>query len=636
MECLKDKFTGGVLLGGRYQTISPLNHGSFGMVFMAQDLVSNETVAIKCMPKMSTSDDDTYYSIDEKSEESVLHGRLGSHPNIVNFLNSFETEFHKYLVLEYCEQGDLYEAIRHGHGPLETEHVRQFMLELVDAVDYAHSKDVYHRDIKPENIFLTKDGTLKLGDWGLATTDKWSYEMTVGSDRYMAPEQFDSAGAGYSPSQADIWAIGICLLNILFSRNPFTTPTEADPLFLDYSRDKQSLFDVFPSMSQDTYEVIVQCMNLDPRRRSLVGARDALLRLVSFTAQDEVLDDFCSAEKATLATANREPLRTPSIQSPQAEAGAFPWAKHLHTSPHAGRQLSVIRDDESYTEELFPKSEGTAADWCSAAVKTPMSSMVDSHWGASMKSFALNPITRRAKVSPMAGSLPIAMAKPVAMSMSTVFGRKDAVSKSWSDMWDEDEDEEEGLEQQLKMLQELNSRTWSQESKHEVKEEAKEEPVPELELDMGMELEMDLEQEPEPVSHTHDIRGDVDDDLVADGFFFHETPAIKRHITLTPRYSPPPKRSPLDKWAALGERRRGQPTTLDSFTSPDSKPRRHFGFGYKSYEAGVWDHSNYNNKLGVKHHQQDKVKDPWSKGKDWNWRRDRRTDLGDVEWVGGW
>lgn len=304
MECLKDKFTGGVLLGGRYQTISPLNHGSFGMVFKAQDIVTNEIVAIKCMTKRSAApESEAEFAVDDKSEEFVLHSRLGSHPNIVNLLGSFETESHIYLVLEYCGQGDLYEAIRHGHGPLETEHVRQFMLELVDAVDYIHSKGVYHRDIKPENIFLTDDSAMKLGDFGLATTDKWSYEMTVGSDRYMAPEQFDSAGAGYSPAEADIWAIGICLLNILFSRNPFTTPTEADPLFLDYSRDKQSLFDVFPSMSQDTYEVIVQCMNLDPKRRSLVGARDALLRVVSFTAQDEVFDDFCGADKATVATA---------------------------------------------------------------------------------------------------------------------------------------------------------------------------------------------------------------------------------------------------------------------------------------------------------------------------------------------
>ncbi|KAK5997412.1 Serine/threonine-protein kinase ksp1 [Cladobotryum mycophilum] len=371
MECLRNKFSGGVLLdGGRYQTISPLNHGSFGMVFLAQDLFTNQTVAIKCLTKRSAPNDAGLdLAVDDRSEEFALHNGLASHPNIVNLLDKFETDSHLYLVMEFCSQGDLYEAIRNGHGPLQTEHVRQFMLELVDAVAYIHSKGVFHRDIKPENIFLTQDGAMKLGDFGLATTDKWSYETTVGSDRYMAPEQFDSAGAGYSPAEADIWAIGICLLNILFSRNPFTTPTEADPLFLDFSRDKQSLFDVFPTMSQDTYEVIVQCMNLDPKRRSLEGARDALLGVVSFTTEDESLDDFCCAEKSTVASAHREPLRTPSIQSPQVEGGAFPWAKVLHDAP-ARRQLSAIPDDESYTEDLFSKS-GETADWCSASIQTP-------------------------------------------------------------------------------------------------------------------------------------------------------------------------------------------------------------------------------------------------------------------------
>lgn len=621
MNCMRDSFTGGVLLNGRYQTLSPLNHGSFGMVFTAQDLMTEQTVAIKCMAKSNASAAaiGSDFAVDEKSEELALHTRLASHPNIVNLLDSFETEAHLYIVLEFCAQGDLYEAIRHGHGPLETEHVRQFMLELVDAVDYIHSKGVYHRDIKPENIFLSQDGTMKLGDFGLATTDEWSFEMTVGSDRYMAPEQFDSAGAGYSPAAADIWAIGICLLNILFSRNPFTTPTESDPLFLDYSRDKQSLFDVFPSMSQDTYEVISTCMSLDPRKRSLDAAREALERLVSFTTQDEALDDFCCADKATIASADREPLRTPSIQTPVVDTGAFPWAKALHATPRKPiRQLSVIPDNESYTEELFPKSE-ESGDWCSAAAQTPsMSSMLGSTLGASLKSLAIP--AGRAKAAPVAGSLPIAMAKPMNLSMSTVFGRRnDTISKSWSDMWEEDEEEDFELEQQLQKLQELNSRTWSHESKTdgEAKKTEKAVAVP-----------------------SHGIKGDVDDDLVADGFFFHE-PSVNK-TPATPRYSPPPKRNNnVDKWAALGDRRR----KTASDTTPEVK-RRHFALGHnnnnnKTYEAGVWDHSN--SPFQQSQHKQHWGKDrsvkgasPWLKARDLDWRRGGRTDLGDIEWVGGW
>lgn len=606
MECLRGEFRPGHLLdGGRFQTISPLNHGSFGMVFMAQDLASNQPVAIKCLTKKAGQGDSCHeFAVDERSEELVLHRAISPHDNIVNLIHSFETESHIYLVLEFCGQGDLYEAIRNGHGPLQTEHVRQFMLELVDAVEYIHSKGIYHRDIKPENIFLTQDGAMKLGDFGLATTDKWSYEMTVGSDRYMAPEQFDSAGDGYAPAEADIWAIGICLLNILFSRNPFTKPTEGDPLFLDYSRDKQSLFDVFPDMSQDTYEVIVQCMNLDPRRRSLVGAREALMRVISFTTEDESLDDFCGAEKATVASANREPLRTPSLQSPQVETGAFPWTRALHATPQrVGRQLSAIPDDESYTEDLFSKSEDTV-DWCSGAPLTPsMSSTLESHLAPSMKTLTINRPMQRPKISPAAGSLPITMAKPLMPSMSSVFGRREAVSKSWSDMWDEDEEEE--IEQQRESLKALNSRTWSQESGRDAKKE-----------------------NIEPVEAAQ-INGDVDDDLVADGFFFHE-PILPKPSPRVAKYSPPPKRSNFDKWAALGERRRGG-SMMDNDKPPALKHRRSFGFGYKSNEAGVWDHST-TLRSGLK----ERVKEsPAGKGRDSNWRH-RRGDLGDIEWVGGW
>ncbi|KAI0180283.1 kinase-like protein [Hypoxylon sp. FL1284] len=642
MECLRNKFQDGVVLDGRFQTLSPLNHGSFGMVFMARDLKTNELVAIKCLTKKSAACDiGIEFAVDERSEELLSHRRLGAHPNVVNLVHSFETDAHVYLVLEYCSRGDLYEAIRMGFGPLETEHVRRFMLELVDAVSYMHSKGIYHRDIKPENIFLTDSGSMKLGDFGLATTDRWSYETTVGSDRYMSPEQYDSAGAGYSPAQADIWAIGVCLLNILFSRNPFTAPVESDPLFLDFSRDKQSLFDVFPTMSQDTYEVIVECMNLDPSKRSLVGARSALRRVVSFTILDEALDDFCTAEHATLASANREPLRTPSIQSPQMDQCAFPWAKALHASPpQAIRQLSAIPDDESYTEDLFSKSAETA-DWFSGSVQTPsISSVLTSNLAASMNSLNVSrplevPTRTAAKVSPMAGSLPITMSKPrpTLSSMSMVFGRKDAVSKSWSDMWDEDvEEDEEERARQLQALKQLNSRTWSQESKEATR-------TPQQDQVSLQQAPASDNEKPEasPVNDT--ISNDIDGDLVADGFFFHEPVAVEQPQQFPTRYSPPSKRNYMDKWAALGERRRAYTGDSDEPRSPESnKTKRQFGFGLHNLHGagmGFWDTANqYNHKWNRDRTTSREC--PWNRGRDWNWRKERRHDFGEMQWVGHW
>lgn len=686
MECLRDTFANGVVLGGRYQTISPLNHGSFGMVFMAKDTRTNKTVAIKCLTKKSAAPDAFLdFAIDDNSEELALHSRLGSHPNIVNLVDSFETDAHVYLVLEFCPRGDLYEAIRIGHGPLETEHVRRFMLELVDAVAYAHAKGIYHRDIKPENIFLTQSGSMKLGDFGLSTTDEWTYETTVGSDRYMSPEQYDSAGAGYSPAQADIWAIGICLLNILFSRNPFTTPTEEDPLFLDFTRDRQSLFDVFPSMSQDTYEVIVQCMNMDPSKRSLAGAREALLRVVSFTTLDEVFDDFCSSDRRVVANSNREPLRTPSIQSPLVDTGAFPWAKALQaTPPKPIRQLSVIPDDEVYDEDLFSKS-GTTTDWMSGTAQTPsMSSYMDSNFGASMQSFALPPSFRpilpakaAAKVAPMAGSLPITMSKPRNQSaMSLVFGRKEAVSKSWSDLWDEEfEEEEEEQTKQLQTLKEMNSRTWSHESTAAPSVAVDNDDTPRQGLSPVTKSAVPVSDESKIPSIDEAFGHVAEPEPEMDDLFLYEEPPVKEEPQL-PRHSTPSRRNDMDKWAALGQRRRAQ-VGSSPLKVPDMPLRtgRHVGpspmsspvKGHGAFDIYSDSHQQFsfvsgntsphhNNTHHTPHHQQppphyqgrwsnsrDRSKEcPRTKGRDrdWNWnfdwRKEKRTGFGCFEWVGGW
>ncbi|KAH8879408.1 kinase-like protein [Thozetella sp. PMI_491] len=665
MECLRHNFTIGIVLGGRYETISPLNHGSFGMVFMARDIKTGKTVAIKCLTKRAAANDAGFdLAIDDKSEELVLHRRLAHHPNVVNLLDSFETDAHVYLVLEFCEQGDLYEAIRMGHGPLETEHVRRFMLELVDAVAYMHSKGVYHRDIKPENVFLSQSGSMKLGDFGLATTEHWTFETAVGSDRYMSPEQYDSDGAGYSPAQADIWAIGICLLNILFARNPFNTPSEDDKFFLDFSRDKQSLFDVFPSMSQDTYEVIVQCMNLDPNKRSLVGARRALQRVVSFTTSDESLDDFCSADAVVVASTNREPLRTPSIQSPHVDNGAFPWAQALQAST-----LSAIPDEEAWSEDLFSKSV-TTADWMSADAQTPsMSSVLDANFASSMQSLNIGqlriPAKNPAKISPMAGSLPISMTKPRLQSaMSMVFGRKETVSKSWSDMWDEDVEEQEHT-RQLEALKEMNSRTWSHDSTAAVDKTSDDTPRAGL-SPATKSATMSTEQDIPSIDSTL-AAGNIDEDLGADGFFFQEALPLQELPQPAARYSPPPKRSNVDKWAALGERRRAYTgtssakatgVTIKALSSSsgnrfdlmglfDTSPPKNTSYSFFNFNqtppnqpSTIAPNNKWNHTTPVK----ERAKEcPRSKGRDrdWNWnfdwRKEKRHAFGtDVEWVGGW
>lgn len=586
METMKNSFIPGQLLDGRFRTVAPLNHGSFGMVFLASDLLTGHDVAIKCM--MKSSPNEPWTQSDSRFEELDSHQRLAYHPNIVNLVHHFETATHLYLVLEYCANGDLYEAIRLNRGPLETGHVRDFMLQLVSAVEFMHSNFLYHRDIKPENIFLMQDGSMKLGDLGLSTREIWCHEACVGSDRYMAPEQYDPVNNGYSPAKADVWAIGVCLLNVLFARNPFASPSESDVLFADYVRDRQSLFDIFPNMSQDTFEILRISMAIDPEKRSIPGLRDAIMRAVSFTTDDEALDEFCTDEREVVtASANREPLRTPSIQSPQVNQGdSFPWAKALQSSPpQAIRQLSAIPDSESYSEDLFPPSETAGTSWFSVQHTPSMASVLESALGDSYRSSAFSNVANSTQrypppsdPVPITGSLPSQAGKPVP-SLSMVFGRNnksDQISKSWSDLWEEEESEEEDTA--LHQRREQNSRSWSHESAtansdSSVATGLREVTSPSI-----------LNSRSQP-SRPAPSRSDESLSKPASG----DSVAAPKVISFTPRASP--KKSSLDKWAALGDKRRNFKSSgsFESQRLPNNMTwRKDWGLGSSGFDYGSW------------------------------------------------
>lgn len=628
---MRNQLHEGVILNGRYETISPLNHGSFGMVFQAKDLVTGDNVAIKVITKTTAAVNcPSAFAVDERSEELGVHLVIGDHPNVVNLIQSFETQNHIYLVLEFCSNGDLYEAIRMDKGPLETEHVRDFMTQLVDAIEFIHSKGIYHRDIKPENIFLTQSGSMKLGDFGLATSDAWSWEVAVGSDRYMAPEQYDPSNTGYATAKADIWAIGIVLLNVLFQRNPFAVPATSDPLYADFALDRQTLFDVFPNMSQDTFEIIRHCLAIDPEKRDLAAVRDALARVISFTTDDESLDEFCTEERDVVAVgANREPLRTPSISTPQLDnGGSFPWAKALAMSPpQPFRQLSAIPDTEIYAEDMFSGPPyDVKPDTASAA------SFVDSGLGLSFKSIHANEpksmSINRSRPVPISGSLP---AKPYS-SMSSVFGKKrDVFSKSWSDLWDEEEDDAQFIAE----IENSYLPFAVEKPKLVVSEAGSGVSTP-----RGGLSEM---KNPATVNNSRSRspknRRAADHISASTGFVFEE------HHSPPARVSSPPKRSVADKWAALGDRRRSpavqapQQTPTKPVKSPkqvqpspaSARKRSRTGNGKRPIHWGPSQNENNQHTFNSNWEQNN-----WYKSNDWRQQSSHALvsdDLGDFEWV---
>lgn len=420
----------------RYEEICPLNSGAFGSVSLARDVHSDTLVAVKCVAKPTGAGSDA--RMKEIYQEMQVHEALRSHPNIVNLLDTFETATHFYLVLEYCADGDMYDAIDNGRGPNDHLEIKAFMLQLVCAVEHMHSKGLYHRDIKPENVFLTENGTVKLGDFGLATREKWTDEANVGSERYMAPEQYSCASGMYQPEKADIWAVGICLLNVLFHKAPFAVPNESDRLFKDFVQDRQSLYDMFPTMSEETFNALEHCLALDPSRRSLENFREAIFDLKSWTTDDE--DDIFADDYVDEYV---EDLDEPSPAYNFKPAQPISWTHRLEkpvtplTTPHFHHntsQYDYFGQVDTADVHLSPEQKWSFNDFAPSSI--------DSGLGLSLPASV-------PKKSSLAGSKNNSALDIPQMKVEPATPHSKKFATSWSDLVDEEEEEEEAREAEL-------------------------------------------------------------------------------------------------------------------------------------------------------------------------------------------
>ncbi|KAH3677142.1 hypothetical protein WICMUC_001897 [Wickerhamomyces mucosus] len=299
MSASYDVYNEGGLLKSRYQKLEDISEGAYGYVSLAKDITKGKLVAVKYIFPYSDEEkkDGQSKSLNFKTDledESVceealheikIHEKLGHHPNIISFLDYFDS----FIVLEYCSRGDLYEAIRSNTGPQTTRDIINVVSQLIDAVAFAHEHSIYHRDIKPENILITKDWSIRLSDWGLATTERYCKDFVVGSERYMAPELFDEGNIElYDASKCDVWSVGICLLNVVFHKNPFNIANQSDKSFAYFACNREALFDIFSSMSNDLFTTLRYCLTLDPSNRDLMVFKQELLKIQSLTIDDDI------------------------------------------------------------------------------------------------------------------------------------------------------------------------------------------------------------------------------------------------------------------------------------------------------------------------------------------------------------
>ncbi|OIV95647.1 hypothetical protein TanjilG_01441 [Lupinus angustifolius] len=202
----------------RYELGRLLGQGTFGKVYYARSSITNQSVAIKMIDKekvMRTGQADQI-----KREISVMS--RAKHPNIIQLFEVMATRTKIYFVMEYAKGGELFNKV--AKGKLNEDVAHKYFKQLVNAVDFCHSRGVYHRDIKPENILLDENGNLKVSDFGLsALTDSKRQDGLLhtpcGTPAYVAPEIIKRKG--YDGAKADIWSCGIVLFVLLAGYLPF-------------------------------------------------------------------------------------------------------------------------------------------------------------------------------------------------------------------------------------------------------------------------------------------------------------------------------------------------------------------------------------------------------------------------------
>ncbi|HED24590.1 MAG TPA: serine/threonine-protein kinase [Firmicutes bacterium] len=208
----------GKILAGRYELIDKIAEGGMARVFRGRDLLLKRTIAIKVLKDQMTGD----AAFIRRFEREAQSAAALSHPHIVNIYDVGEENGTYFMVMEYVDGQNLKDYIREK-GRLPVEEAIHIAAQIAEALEEAHAAGMVHRDIKPQNILFSRDGKVKVTDFGIAIAGDGVTvtvgDQIVGSVQYISPEQ---ARGGIAVKQSDLYSLGIVLYEMVTGKVPFT------------------------------------------------------------------------------------------------------------------------------------------------------------------------------------------------------------------------------------------------------------------------------------------------------------------------------------------------------------------------------------------------------------------------------
>ncbi|KAK9453793.1 kinase-like domain-containing protein [Dipodascopsis uninucleata] len=310
-----------------------LGKGAFGAVYRALNWQTGETVAAKQI------------SLDNLSKAEIKKIMLEidllrnlDHPNIVRYHGFVKTDSSLYIILEYCENGSL-TAISKNFGQFPEHLVAIYIAQVLQGLIYLHDQGVIHRDIKGANILTTKEGVVKLADFGVATRAPEDSQV-VGTPNWMAPEIILLNGA---TSSSDIWSVGCTIIELITGKPPYHDLEQMQALY----RIVNDEFPPFPdSISTELRDFLVKCFNKDPLERN--SATD-LLRHAWIQKAHPSIQNTCSNSRST---SNQVLFTTPLSRLRPSHSTTTLQLHNLNQSEVSSEAMQIIENKlKAFSEE---------------------------------------------------------------------------------------------------------------------------------------------------------------------------------------------------------------------------------------------------------------------------------------------
>jgi Tol biopolymer transport system component len=345
---------------GPYEIQSPLGAGGMGEVYRAKDTRLGRDVALKILPESFARETDRLRRFEQEARAVAAL----NHPNILAIHDIGQHEGSPFLVSELLEGESL--GVTLDRGALPQRKTIEYGVQIAQGLAAAHEKGIVHRDLKPENIFVTKDGRIKILDFGLAKLAQkvgaGSEEVTLASERtaagvvmgtasYMAPEQVRGEAAD---PRTDIFAFGAVLYEMLSGVRAFRRDTPAETMTAVLKDDPPELSDPVRLVSPALERIVRRCLEKNPEQR-FQSARDLSFALSALSGTEA-----SGVARATAAVPHRMPL-LPWLAAALAlvAVAAVMWFVARRPQPTTRMQFALAVPDEMSISHMALSRDGT-------------------------------------------------------------------------------------------------------------------------------------------------------------------------------------------------------------------------------------------------------------------------------------